>query len=107
MIVTWPGIKSGYLFTGNVVNYDFLPTFLDCSGGYAEAIQGIAGVGLADYMARKDPNESFLSCNLWFHCLDYRNSIPHSAMVSRSLKVFHFHEKPDIPMLSDLSHDIV
>ncbi len=28
MIVKGPGIKPGSAFTGNVVNYDFLPTFV-------------------------------------------------------------------------------
>ena len=106
MIVAGPGIKPGSLFTGNVVNYDFLPTFVDWAGGDPEAIQNIDGVSLADYMAGKRPNKSFLTRNLYFHYPHYRSSIPHSAMISGSLKVIHFYEKPDIPMLFDLSHDI-
>ena len=107
MIVTWPDVKPGSLFTGNVVNYDFLPTIVDWSGGDPEAIQDIDRVSRADYMAGKVPNESFLTPNLYSHYPHHRNSIPHSAMISGSLKVIHSHEKPDIPMLFDLSHDIV
>ncbi|MCB1120720.1 MAG: sulfatase-like hydrolase/transferase, partial [Verrucomicrobiae bacterium] len=33
MIVKGPGIQAGSVFTGNVVNYDFLPTFFDWAGG--------------------------------------------------------------------------
>ena len=33
MIVKGPGIKPGSVFDGNVVNYDFLPTFVDWAGG--------------------------------------------------------------------------
>jgi len=36
MIVKGPGIKPGSVFNGNVVNYDFLPTFVDWAGGDPE-----------------------------------------------------------------------
>ena len=32
--------------------------------------------------------------------------MPHSAVISSSLKVIHFYESPEIPMLFDLSSDI-
>ena len=35
----------------------------------------------------------------------YRTTMPHSALVSGSRKVIHFYERPDIPMLFDLSLD--
>ncbi len=51
MIVKGPGIKPGSVFTGNVVNCDFLPTFVDWAGGDSKELQNIDGVSLADYMA--------------------------------------------------------
>ena len=106
MIVKGPGIKPGSVFTGNVVNYDFLPTFVDWAGGDPEKLQNIDGVSLADYMAGKEPDKTFLNRNLYFHYPHYRRSVPHSVIISGSTKVVHFYERPDIPMLFDLSTDI-
>ena len=106
MIVKGPGIKSDSIFTGNVINYDLLPTFVDWAGGDWKALQNIDGVSLADYMAGKEPNEGFLNRNLHFHYPHYRRSVPHSAMISGEIKIVHFYDKPNIPMLFDLSVDI-
>ncbi len=106
MIVRGPGIEPGSVFTGNVVNYDFLPTFVDWAGGNPEELQDIDGVSLAGYMAGDEPGEDFLNRNLYFHYPHYRQSVPHSAIVSGSFKVIHFYDRPDIPMLFDLSADI-
>lgn len=106
MIVKGPGIKGGSVFKGNVVNYDFLPTFFDWAGGDPKQLKDIDGISLVDYMAgRKKPDEAFLNRNLYFHYPHYRESVPHSAIVSGSSKVIHFYERPDIPMLFDLSKD--
>ena len=106
MIVRGPGIKPGTSFAANVVNYDFLPTFVDWAGGDPEELQDIDGVSLAGYMAGEEPNEDFLKRNLYFHYPHYRNSVPHSAMISGSFKVLHFYDRPEIPMLFDVSADI-
>ena len=106
MIVKGPGIKPDSVFTGNVVNYDFLPTFVDWAGGDPGKLQNIDGVSLADYMAGKKPDKAFLNRNLYFHYPHYRSGMPHSAIISGSDKVIHFYERPDIPMLFDLSKDI-
>ncbi|MFC2115080.1 sulfatase-like hydrolase/transferase [Bacteroidota bacterium] len=105
MIVKGPGIKSGSIFTANVVNYDFLPTFVDWAGGDSEELLSIDGVSLADFMAGEKPDEAFLNRNLYFHYPHYRTSVPHSAIISGSTKVMHFYEHPDIPMLFDISQD--
>jgi arylsulfatase A-like enzyme len=89
-----------------VVNYDFLPTFIDWAGGDPEQLQNIDGVSLADYMAGKKPDEAFLNRNLYFHYPHYRSSVPHSAMISGQFKVLHFYAEPDIPILIDLSKDL-
>ena len=106
MIVKGPGIKPGSVFTGNVVNYDFLPTFVDWAGGDPEKLQNIDGVSLAKYMAGKEPGKAFLNRNLYFHYPHYRSSVPHSAMISGRYKVLHFYAEPDIPILVDLSEDL-
>ena len=106
MIVRGPGIKPGSVFTGNVVNYDFLPTFVDWAGGDPAKLRNIDGVSLAGYMAGEEPDETFLNRNLYFHYPHYRGSVPHSVMISGSSKVIHFYHRPDIPLLFDLSDDI-
>ncbi len=105
MIVKGPGIKAGAVFQGNVVNYDFLPTFVDWAGGAPAALKKIDGVSLASYMAGKPPSEAFLNRNLYFHYPHYRTTMPHSAVVSGTRKLLHFYERPDLPMLFDLSRD--
>lgn len=106
MIARGPGIPAGTVFRGNVVNYDFLPTFVEWAGGDPGALADIDGVSLARYMAGESPDESFLNRNLYFHYPHYRTTMPHSAVVSGELKLLHFYERPDIPMLFDLSDDI-
>jgi hypothetical protein len=57
-------------------------------------------------MAGKEPTKNFLNRNLYFHYPHYRSGMPHSAVVSGSYKVLHFYDRPDIPMLFDLSKDM-
>lgn len=106
MIVRGPGIKAGSAFTGNVVNYDFLPTFVDWAGGNLSTLKNIDGVSLKSYMAGKPPTDAFLNRNLYFHYPHYRTTMPHSAVVSGSRKLLRFYERPDVPMLFDLTQDI-
>lgn len=106
MIVKGPGIEPGSVFTGNVVNYDLLPTFVDWAGGDAAELENIDGVSLADYMGGKKPDEAFLNRYLYFHYPHYRSSVPHSAIISGPFKVLHFYAEPEIPMLIDLSKDL-
>lgn len=106
MIVRGPGVEAGSTFEGNVVNYDFLPTFVEWAGGDPSQLKDVDGVSLAPYLAGEKPDEVFLTRNLYFHYPHYRSTMPHSAMVSGSRKVIHFYERPDIPMLFDLSEDI-
>jgi arylsulfatase A-like enzyme len=105
MIVKGPGIAPGSSFAGNVVNYDFLPTFVEWAGGHPQELKNIDGISLAGYMAGKQPDEAFLNRNLYFHYPHYRESMPHSAVVSGDHKLLHFYERPNIPMLFDLSKD--
>jgi len=106
MIVKGPQIEPGSVFTGNVVNYDFLPTFVDWAGGEPGRLKNIDGVSIAPYMAGKEPDEAFLNRNLYFHYPHYRSSVPHSAVISGSFKVLHFYAEPEVPILIDLSKDI-
>lgn len=106
MIVRGPGIKAGSVFNGNVVNYDFLPTFVDWADGDPDTLKNIDGVSLASYMKGEPPTDAFLKRNLYFHYPHYRTTMPHSAIVSGTRKLVHFYERPDIPMLFDLSKDM-
>lgn len=105
MIAKGPGIKPGSVFTGNVINYDFKPTFFDWAGGDPATLKDIDGVSLAGYMAGQKPAQTFLNRNLYFHYPHYRESVPDSAIISGNYKVIYFYERPDIPMLFDLSKD--
>lgn len=106
MIVKGPGIASGASFAGNVVNYDFLPTFVDWAGGKPGGLKNVDGVSLAGYMAGKQLDDEFLNRNLYFHYPHYRETMPHSAVVSGDHKLLHFYERPDVPMLFDLTMDM-
>ncbi|VGO18972.1 sulfatase-like hydrolase/transferase [Pontiella sulfatireligans] len=103
MLVKGPDIKAGAVFDANVINYDFLPTFVDWAGGNPESLKDIDGVSLAGYLRGKKPDSAFLNRYLYFHNPHYRSTMPSSAIVSGSKKVMHFYERPDIPMLFDLS----
>lgn len=105
MIVKGPGIKGGSVFKENVVNYDFLPTFVDWAGGDPKTLKDIDGVSLAGYLRGEKPDEAFKNRHLYFHYPHYRSTMPHSAIVSGTRKVMHFYEKPDVPMMFDLSAD--
>jgi arylsulfatase A-like enzyme len=105
MIVKGPGIKHGAICNKNVVNYDFLPTFVDWAGGQPEKLKDIDGVSLAGIMSGEKASEKFRNRYLYFHYPHYRTSMPHSAIVSGTRKVIHFYEQPDVPMLFDLKVD--
>ncbi|MEX0320947.1 MAG: sulfatase-like hydrolase/transferase [Puniceicoccaceae bacterium] len=105
MIVKGPDVKANSTFKGNVVNYDFLPTFVEWAGGDPSKLKDIDGVSLAGYMRGKKPNAAFLNRNLYFHVPHYRAEVPHSAIISGGTKVMHFYERPDIPMMFDLAAD--
>jgi arylsulfatase A-like enzyme len=105
MIATGPGIKAGSVFTANVANYDFLPTFFEWAGGDPKQLKTIDGVSLASAMAGKKPTDEFVNRNLYFHYPHYRTSMPQSAVISGSRKVIHFYDRPDLPILFDLTKD--
>tara|TARA_Y100001934_G_scaffold11161_1_gene14250 strand:+ start:2762 stop:5602 length:2841 start_codon:yes stop_codon:yes gene_type:complete len=105
MIVKGPGIKGGSTFKDNVVNYDFLPTFVDWAGGDPSSLKDIDGVSLAGFMRGEKPKRAFKNRHLYFHYPHYRSGMPHSAIVRGMSKVIHFYEAPDVPLLFDLSVD--
>jgi arylsulfatase A-like enzyme len=105
MIVRGPGIEAGSVFSENVVNYDFLPTFVEWAGGDPKSLKDVDGISLAGFMRGAPPSTDFCSRRLYFHYPHYRTSIPHSAIVSNHRKVIHFYKRPDISMLFDLATD--
>ena len=106
MIVKGPGVAAGSTFMGNVVNYDFLPTFIDWAGGNSRKLKDVDGFSLVKFMAGEKPDDAFLNRNLYFHYPHYRSGMPHSAVVSGNRKLLHFYDQPDVPMLFDLSQDM-
>lgn len=105
MIVKGPAIKPNSVFAANVANYDFLPTFVEWAGGDPAKLENVDGISLASFMAGNEPSHDFLHRNLYFHVPHYRSEIPHSAVISGHTKVMHFYERPDTPMMFDLSAD--
>ena len=106
MVVTGPGIPAGSVSETYVVNYDFLPTFVEWAGGDPDALVNIDGKSLAGILRGEKPPPELLHRNLYFHYPHYRTSMPHSTMISEGKwKVMHFYEAPDVPMLFDLVND--
>ncbi|MGB0767379.1 MAG: sulfatase-like hydrolase/transferase, partial [Phycisphaeraceae bacterium] len=105
MIAKGPSIAAGSVFDANVVNYDFLPTFVDWAGGDPAELKDIDGVSLAGYLAGDRVDDAFKNRRLYFHYPHYRTTMPHSAVISGTKKVIHFYERPDLPMMFDLAKD--
>ncbi|MEX0988375.1 MAG: sulfatase [Bacteroidales bacterium] len=105
MFAKGPGIEPGSVCNENVVNFDFLPTFVEWAGGKPKELKDIDGESLAGLMAGKKVSKKFSERNLYFHYPHYRNSMPTSVIVSGTKKVIHFYEAPDVPMLFDLAED--
>lgn len=105
MIAKGPGIEAGSINKENVINYDFLPTFVEWAGGNPNDLQNIDGVSLKGLMEGEKYDKDFSNRYLYFHYPHYRSGMPHSAIVSGTKKVMHFYERPDIPMLFDLAKD--
>ncbi len=57
-------------------------------------------------MTGEKPDDAFLNRKLYFHYPHYRQTMPHSAVVSGQHKLLHFYERPEVPMLFDLSTDM-
>jgi arylsulfatase A len=106
MVVKGPGIEPGTVCNENVVNYDFLPTFVDWAGGEPNELKDIDGVSLAALLRGEKADEEFSNRNLYFHYPHYRTAMPVSAMVSGDRKVMHFYEAPEIPMMFNIADDI-
>jgi len=105
MVVAGPGIRASSVCTANVVNYDFLPTFVAWAGGDPTQLKDIDGISLASILQGGKVDATFATRSLYFHYPHYRTSMPHSTMVAGTWKVMHFYEQPDLPMLFHLSTD--
>ena len=94
MVAEGPGIAANSQCTANVVNYDFLPTFVDWAGGDTNDLQDLDGISLAGLMEGEAPSDDFLNRSLYFHYPHYRTSMPFSVMVKGHEKVVYFYETP-------------
>ncbi len=107
LVAIGPGIEAGSSSDVYVVNYDFLPTFVEWAGGDPRKLKDIDGKSLTGIFRGENPAPELQNRNLYFHYPHYRTSMPHSAMISAGRwKVMHFYEAPHIPMLFDLYEDI-
>lgn len=106
MVAAGPGIPSNSVSETYVVNFDFLPTFVEWAGGDPEALVDIDGKSLAGILRGEQPAYDLENRNLHFHYPHYRTSMPMTTMISAGKwKVVHFFEAPDVPMLFDLAND--
>jgi arylsulfatase A-like enzyme len=105
MLVTGPGIRPGSVCGANVVNHDFLPTFVEWAGGDPSSLKDIDGISLAPIMRGEKVESAFWTRSLYFHYPHYRTSMPHSAIIAGTWKLMHFYERPGIPMLFHLPSD--
>jgi len=111
MVVEGPGVVSNSRTTANVVNYDFLPTFVDWAGGDFAKLQDLDGISLAGLMNGEPQSSEFLNRSLYFHYPHYRTTMPHSSLVKGTHKLVYFYETPvrfpgwEPIMLFDLAHD--
>ncbi len=94
MVAEGPGIPAGSFTPANVVNYDFLPTFVDWAGGDPASVPDLDGISLAGLMEGETPGEDFLERSLYFHYPHYRNTMPHSVIVKGQEAVMYFYETP-------------
>lgn len=107
MIVMGPGIEAGSLSETYVVNYDFLPTFVEWANGEPDDLENIDGESLAGLLHGEKTALGLECRNLYFHYPHYRTSMPMTTMIAEGKwKVMHFFEAPEIPMLFDLNNDV-
>jgi arylsulfatase A-like enzyme len=107
MFVRGPGIKAGSVHFTNVVHYDFLPTFVELSGGDVSKHKAtLDGVSIKSLLMGKKTPSNLADRSLYFHYPHYRTSLPGSAMITKNWKVLHWYEDADIPLLFDLKEDI-
>jgi len=95
MVVTGPDIPAGSVCMANVVNYDFLPTFVEWAGGDPNQLTDIDGISLAGLLRGQTLSAAFKQRFLYFHYPHYRVSMPHSTLVAGTWKVMQFYERPD------------
>jgi arylsulfatase A-like enzyme len=107
MVAKGPDIPAGSVCDENVVNYDFLPTFVEWAGGDPlTELTDIDGKSLASLMRGEAAAPDFSNRSIYFHYPHYRTSMPHSVVISGDKKVIHFYEQPDVPMYFDLANDM-
>ncbi len=102
-IACGPGVPRGAHTTTNIVNYDFLPTFVEWAGGSTDGMRGnadpmkdIDGVSLAGLMRGEEPDDTFLNRSIYFHYPHYRSGMPHTSVVKGRYKAIYFYDAPYI-----------
>jgi len=105
-IVRGPGIKAGTRCAANIVNYDYLPTFVDMAGGQPEALADVDGISFKPLLSNPKNVEAYNGRDLYFHYPHPRTSTMHSGIIRDNYKLLYFYEQPGKLYLYDLSTDI-
>ncbi|MEM6654840.1 MAG: sulfatase, partial [Planctomycetota bacterium] len=106
MIVRGPDIPAGTRTDTNVVQYDYMPTFVDWAGGDLESLpDDIDGVSLRGLMENPEVDPDYEGRSLYFHYPHTRNSTPQSAVVKGTEKLIIFYEDTDKLYYFDTSVD--
>ncbi len=105
-IVRGPGVEAGTRCAANIVNYDYLPTFVDMAGGQANELQDVDGISFRPLLANPDDIGAYNSRDLYFHYPHPRTSTMHSAIIRGNHKLLYFYEQPGKLYLYDLAADI-
>ena len=107
LIVTGPGVSVGSRSNGNVVAYDFLPTFVDWAGGgnLTAADDGVDGLSLAPLL-RGGTAEALDRRAIHFHSPHSRNFVPHSAVIQGDHKLLRFYDHPGSAYVYHLDNDL-
>ncbi len=105
-IVRGPGIKAGTRCAANIVNYDYLPTFVDMAGGQPEALADVDGISFKPLLANPKDDKAYNDRCLYFHYPHPRTSTMHSGIIRGNYKLLYFYEQPGKPSLYDLAIDI-
>ena len=106
MIVKGPGIQAGSVVRGQRRQLRLPANVCRLGGRRSRQFTEHRRRQSRGVHGGRSTQDTFLNRNLYFHYPHYRSAMPHSAVVSGNRKLLHFYDRPDIPMLFDLSNDM-
>jgi len=105
-IVRGPGIEAGTRCAANIVNYDYLPTFVDMAGGQLDALRDVDGISFKPLLSNPKAEKAYNGRDLYFHYPHPRTSTMHSGIIRDNYKLLYFYEQRDKLYLYDLAADL-